>query len=83
MSTKSNPFFADEQNAAVVQSFATVLRTIKPLEPPLPEVVQPLTRFFTILTQNLAAFDEHCPANIEWLGKRFLGQLASFVDEPP
>jgi hypothetical protein len=81
MTTTLNTFFASEQNAAVVRSFATTLRTIPPLEPPHPEVVKPLTQFFSILAQNLTAFDEHCPANIEWLGKRFVEQLDSFGQE--
>lgn len=80
MSTTLNTFFSSEENAAVIRSFATVLRTTPPLKPPHPEIVQPLTTFFTILTQNLAAFDESCPTNIEWLGKHFIGTLASFVD---
>jgi hypothetical protein len=81
MSTTSNAFFASEQNAAIVRSFATVLRTIPPLEPPHPEVVQPLITFFSVLTQHLAAFDEHCPVNIEWLGQRFIGKLVSFSED--
>ena len=80
MSTTSTPFFVIERNAAAVRGFATVLRTLPPLTEPHPEVVQPLTTFFNILSGNLAAFDEHCPGNIEWLGERFIGQLVSFTE---
>jgi len=80
VSTTSKPFFASEDNAAAIRSFATVLRTLPPLTEPHPEVVQPLTIFFNVLVGNLAAFDEHCPANIEWLGQRFIGQLVSFSE---
>lgn len=83
MTTTSNTFFSIEQNAAVIRNFATVLPTIPPLEPPHPEVVKPLTTFFVILSQNLAAFDEYCPANIEWLGQRFVDQLSAFMKEVP
>ena len=81
MNTTSNTFFASEPNAAIVRNFATVLRTLPPLEPPHPEVVNPLAVFFSVLSQNLNAFDEHCPANTEWLGQRFIGQLTSFMGE--
>lgn len=81
MSTTTIAFFADEKNAAVVRSFSAVLRTLPPLDPPHPEVVQPLMLFFTVLSQNLATFDDYCPGNIEWLGQRFIGQLISFMEE--
>lgn len=81
MTTTSTAFFATEQNSAAIRNFQATLRSLQPLEDPKPEVIHPLTRFFGILSQNLAAFDEHCPGNIEWLGKRYIGQLISFVED--
>lgn len=81
MSTISTAFFATEQNSAAIRSFHAVLHSIQPLDEPNPEVVRPLKSFFKVLGQNLSAFDEHCPANIEWSGKRFIGQLIDFVEE--
>jgi hypothetical protein len=81
MSTTSTAFFASEQNSAAIRNFQATLRSLQPLDEPNPEVVRPLTTFFGIFCQNLPAFDEHCPANIEWLGKRYIGQLIHFVEE--
>jgi hypothetical protein len=81
MSTTSNTFFASETNAAVIRNFAVVLRKLPPLALPQPEVVEPLVLFFGIFSQHLAAFDENCPANIEWLGQRYIGQLNAFVEQ--
>lgn len=81
MSTTSTPFFAVEHNAAAVRNFTAVVRTLPELTEPYPEVVRPLMAFFEVLSSNLAAFDEHCPGNIEWLGKRFIGQIVSFVEQ--
>lgn len=83
MSTTSTSFFASQQNAAIVRNFLGTLRSLPPLEEPSPEVVRPLTTFFEILNQNLSEFDEHCSANIEWLGSRYIGQLTSFVENRP
>jgi len=82
VSTSSKSFFASNDKAAAVRSFAVVLKTFPPLPEPNPEVVQPLNTFFNVLVNNLAAFDEHCPSNIEWLGQRFISQLGSFGELP-
>ena len=81
MTTTSNPFFSTEQNSAAIRNFHATLRSIRPLEEPYPEVVGPLVTFFGILENNLSVFDEHCPGNIEWLGKRYIGQLIDFVED--
>lgn len=81
MSTTSKTFFASEPNTAAIHDFIRVLRTIPRLESPQPEVVQPLITFFSVLSQNLVAFDEYCPGNIEWLGQQFIGKLVAFVED--
>ncbi len=78
MSTTSKSFFAAEENAAAIRSFAALVRGTSPLSEPYPEVVSQLNIFFQILSANLSHFDEHCTANIEWLGPRFIGQLSSY-----
>lgn len=81
MTTSTKAFFAEEGAAAVIRSTYTALRSIQPLEEPHPEVVQPLVLFFSIFSQNLSRFDEHCPANIEWIGPRYIEQLKTLLDQ--
>lgn len=80
MPTTTTTFFATEQNRAAILNFAAVVRTLPPLEAPTPDVTQSLKVFFAVLSGNLEAFDQHCTINIEWLGKHYIGQLVSFVE---
>jgi hypothetical protein len=81
MSTTSKSFFVNEPNAVAVRNFAARLRSLPQLAPPYPEVVQPLSIFFAIFSQHLTEFDEFCPANIDWLGLRYIDLLIAFVEQ--
>jgi hypothetical protein len=81
MTTTTTAFFATEQNSAVIRNFQSRLKSMSPLAPPNPEVVRPLSAFFTVLSANLAYFDEHCPANIEWLGRQYINELTIVLEE--
>lgn len=80
MSTTAISFFSKEENQAILRRFGLALQSVQAIEPSAPDVREPLKEFFSILVQNTNAFDQHCTANIEWIGKRFLGQLVSFSE---
>lgn len=81
MTTTAMSFFATEQNKAAIRNFSATLRSLQPLAPPYPEIVQPLRSFFTVLEANTDAFDQHCPINIDWLGSRYIGLLVNFMEQ--
>lgn len=76
--TTSSSFFSLDENKAVIRRFASVIQGLEPLKSPHPEVVGPLRRFISILESNLEAFDQYCPLNINWIGKRYIDQLKTF-----
>ena len=80
MSTTATSFFSKEENQAILRRFAVALESIQTIEPPAPNVLAPLKQFFKILIANTNAFDQHCATNIEWIGKRFIGQLTEFYE---
>ena len=83
MSTTSPSFFSSEENQAVLRRFALALESTSAIEPPAPDVIPQLKQFFRILVANTIAFDQHCAANIEWIGQRFVGQLMNFSETKP
>lgn len=80
MSTTAVSFFGTEENQAVIRRCNLALSSTPPLEPPDPNVVPPLSNFFRILVVNTDAFDQHCAANIEWIGQHFLSELINFTE---
>lgn len=80
MSTTAASFFGKEQNQAILRRFAVALESIPTTEHPVPNLLAPLKQFFRILIANTNAFDQHCATNIEWIGQRFIGQLAEFSE---
>lgn len=78
MSTTAASFFSNEDNQIVLRRFALVLESVPAIEPPMPNVIGPLKTFFRILIANTSTFDQHCTVNIEWIGQRFIEQLAEF-----
>jgi hypothetical protein len=69
MTTIAASFFSTEENKATLRQFAFALESTPSVEPPAPNVVAPLTLFFNVLTSNTGAFDQHCSANIKWIGQ--------------
>lgn len=80
MSTTATSFFSKEENQAILRRFALALESIQTIEPPAPNVLAPLKQFLKILIANTNAFDQLCATNIEWIGQRFIGQLAEFSE---
>lgn len=80
MSTTAASFFSREENQAILRRFALALESVQTIEPSVPNVLAPLKQFFKILISNTNVFDQHCTANIEWIGQRFIGQLATFPE---
>lgn len=80
MSTTALSFFSKEENQATLRGFALSLQSTSPPEPPLPDVLPHLTLFFKVLVSHTSDFDEHCTANIEWIGKQFISQLINFSE---
>lgn len=83
MSTTAVSFFSNEENQAILRRFALALESAQEIEPPAPNVIQPLKTFFKVLIANTDAFDQHCATNIEWIGQRFIGILVDFSDASP
>lgn len=81
MSTTATSFFSKEENQVVLRRFSAMLNSIQTIEPPAPNVLAPLKLFFKILISNTNTFDQHCTANIEWIGQRFIGQLTEFSEK--
>lgn len=80
MSTTAVSFFSKEENQAILRRFALALESAQAIEPPAPNVLVPIKQFFKILIANPNVFDQHCTANIEWIGQRFIEQLAEFPE---
>lgn len=83
MSTTAISFFSKEENQALLKRFALALESIPAIEPPTPDVIAPLKRFIQILANHTSAFDQHCTANIEWIGEQFIGELKMFPKTKP
>src|SRR5713101_7004931 len=83
MSTTAISFFDKEENQTILRRFALILGSIPAIEPPAPDVIPPLKQFFNILVSNTSAFDQHCSANIEWIGQQFIARLIGFPDTKP
>ncbi len=81
MSTTATSFFSKEENQAVLRRFSEALNSIQKIDPPMPNVLAPLKLFFKILIINTNIFDQHCTANIEWIGKQFIEQLIEFSEK--
>ena len=81
MSGVGNQFFSLEKNKLIIGSFLTVLESMEPLREPDPEIVGPLRKFFSIFSANTASFDEHCIANIGWIGESFMVRLTEYVTQ--
>lgn len=80
MSTTAASFFSKEKNQAILRRFALALESVQTTEPSAPDVLAPLRQFFKILIPNTNAFDQHCTANIEWIGQRFIEDLIAFSE---
>ena len=83
MNTTAARFFSKEENQAILSRFAVALESVQTNEPPAPNVLAPLKRFFKILIENTNAFDQHCATNIEWIGQQFIEQLTEFPETKP
>lgn len=83
MNTTAVSFFSTEENQATLRRFTFALESTPPVEPPAPNVVAPLTLFFKVLASNTGIFDQHCSANIEWIGQHFIAQLTEFAQSKP
>ena len=83
MNTTAARFFSKDENQAILRRFAVALESVQTNEPPAPNVLAPLKRFFKILIENTNVFDQHCATNIEWIGQRFIEQLTEFPETKP
>ena len=78
MSTTAESFFSKEENQAILRRFALELESVRVTDAKAPDVTGALKLFFAILIANPNIFDQHCAANIEWIGQRFIGLLVNF-----
>lgn len=83
MNTTAESFFSKEENQAILRRFTLALESIQETNDAAPKVLEPLKTFFRIFIKNTNVFDQHCTVNIEWIGNRFIEQLADFPQIKP
>ena len=81
MNATVTSFFSREENQTIFRRFILALESAQEIEPPTPNVLKPLKSLFKIITNNANLFDQHCTANIEWIGKDFISALSEFPRE--
>lgn len=78
-----DPFFATDENLALIKRVSVFLNTVNALESSELNVIPHLKKFLGILLANAAQFDESCSVNIEWIGRQYTGVLTEILESPP
>lgn len=80
MSTTSKSFFSTQVNQAILRRFELALESFPNSATLKPNIIPSLKLFFGILISNAEAFDQHCSANIQWIGNNFINELTNFSE---
>ncbi|MFY1876582.1 hypothetical protein [Achromobacter xylosoxidans] len=80
MPTTSSPrkFFAADENLEALRSYSRMLRNFN-AESSF-QIAKPLLDIIELMIANPVKFDEHCTANIEWIGESFMHDIREFRD---
>ena len=80
MSTPAlTPFFSAPENLAALHLYSRTLKSFIATSDSN-QIAKSLLQIIELMVANSAKFDEHCTANIEWIGDRFIREVRDFPD---
>jgi len=75
------PFFSTPENLEALRLYSRTLRSYAAASEST-QIAQSLLQIIELMISNAARFDEHCTANIEWIGNHFMREVREFPDLP-